>query len=414
MPDESTQLVVGDAIAAASEERPRQRRRWFLFGKRRVESAALTHCENCGAALQGHWCGQCGQAAVDYRRSFRHVIRDVLDSFLNWDSKFTVSVGLLIARPWYLTNEFLRGRRVPYVHPLRLYLLASVVFFFVVNYMAKSININTVNLSSQQRADIRADLANVNLAPEIRAKVDQALAGVPISPQKRAKLEQRLQDGDLADEERRAIADRLAYGDLTSDAGVKINDVTKELPPDVRAKVEDSLKRPQHKVVVFDAGKNEKPDAVGQWLERRAKEKMGEQGSKMGLFITTLFSNLPYMMLCCIPLFAFVLKILYVRKGIFYIDHLVYALHIHSFAYVAAMLIGVATQLAARVAPVFSGWLLAALIIAAVAQVFLSIRRVYRQGWFMTVLKFCFGGILYLVVLVFAVAATFFATLAMP
>ena len=80
-------------------------------------------------------------------------------------------------------------------------------------------------------------------------------------------------------------------------------------------------------------------DPFEKWLEQRAKEKMGEHGSKMALFIATLFSNLPYMMLCCIPLFAFVLKVLYVRKRVFYIDHLVYALHIHSFAYLAIMLI---------------------------------------------------------------------------
>ena len=37
------------------------------------------------------------------------------------------------------------------------------------------------------------------------------------------------------------------------------------------------------------------------------------------------------MMLCCIPLFAFVLKVLYIRRRLFYIDHLIYALHIHTF-----------------------------------------------------------------------------------
>ena len=79
------------------------------------------------------------------------------------------------------------------------------------------------------------------------------------------------------------------------------------------------------------------------WIEARAKEKMGEHGTKMGYFIATLFSNLPYMMLCCIPLFALVLKVLYIRRRIFYIDHLIYALHIHTFAYTAIMLIVLAT-----------------------------------------------------------------------
>jgi hypothetical protein len=156
-------------------------------------------------------------------------------------------------------------------------------------------------------------------------------------------------------------------------------------------------------------------DRFEKWLEQRAKEKMGEHGSKMALFIATLFSNLPYMMLCCIPLFAFVLKVLYVRKRIFYIDHLVYALHIHSFAYLAIMLIVLITIGLNRSIPgVFAGWIIAALWITFAAQIFLSIRRVYRQGWFFTVFKFFLGGLAYLIVLAVALATTFFITIALP
>ena len=151
------------------------------------------------------------------------------------------------------------------------------------------------------------------------------------------------------------------------------------------------------------------------WIEARAKEKMGEHGTKMGLFIATLVSNLPYMMLCCIPLFAFVLKILYMRRGIFYIDHLIYALHIHSFAYVGTMLIVLVTIALNRAVPgPNADWIIALLWIAFVMQIFLSIRRVYRQGWFISIFKFFFGGIVYLIVLAVALAATFFITLALP
>src|SRR5439155_4955321 len=94
------------------------------------------------------------------------------------------------------------------------------------------------------------------------------------------------------------------------------------------------------------------------WIEAKAKEKMGEHGTKMGLFISTLLSNLPYMMFCCIPLFAFVLKVLYIRRGIFYIDHLIYALHIHTFAYTGTMLIVLATiGLNSAVPGLIAGWL---------------------------------------------------------
>jgi hypothetical protein len=166
--------------------------------------------------------------------------------------------------------------------------------------------------------------------------------------------------------------------------------------------------------VVFDSEKKSSTP-FERWVEARAKDKMGEHGTKMGLFISTLFSNLPYMMLCCIPLFAFVLKILYLRRHIFYIDHLIYALHIHTFAYVGIMLIVLATIGLNRMAPgPIAGWIIALLWIAFVVQIFLSIRRVYRQGWFISIFKFLFGGLVYLIVIGAALAATFFITLVLP
>ena len=140
---------------------------------------------------------------------------------------------------------------------------------------------------------------------------------------------------------------------------------------------------------------------------------MGEHGTKMGLFITTMFNNLPYMMLCCIPLFAFVLKILYIRRHVFYIDHLVYALHIHTFAYIAITLIVFATMGLNRVAPNMTGWTAILWVIFA-SQILLSIRRVYRQGWFISLLKFFFGGFVYLIVLFTALIITFVLTVVLP
>jgi len=62
----------------------------------------------------------------------------------------------------------------------------------------------------------------------------------------------------------------------------------------------------------------------------------------------------------------------------------------------------------------FAGWVIAVLWIAFVVQIFLSIRRVYQQGWFISALKFCTGGFIYMIVLFLALAATFFITLAIP
>src|SRR5437868_3947958 len=104
--------------------------------------------------------------------------------------------------------------------------------------------------------------------------------------------------------------------------------------------------------------------------------------------------------------------LLYECKRIFCFDHLVYALHVLSFAYLAIMLIVLITLGLNRSIPgAFAGWIIAALWITFATQIFLSIRRVYRQGWFFTVFKFFAGGFVYLIVICIALAATFFVTL---
>ena len=151
-----------------------------------------------------------------------------------------------------------------------------------------------------------------------------------------------------------------------------------------------------------------------EWLEARIKDKIGEDGTKGELFLETLRSHIPTMMLFCVPLFAFVLKLLYIRQRRYYVEHLVYALHIHTFAYLAVVvitLIGMGTQ---RVLPSLQVLLVVVLSIVAVAQVFLSIRRVYRQGWLMSAFKFLLGGFVYFFVLMIGIGITALITLAMP
>src|SRR5204863_10124022 len=96
------------------------------------------------------------------------------------------TIALLILKPWLLTNEFLAGKRVRYVNPLRLYLLAGILFFFAVNYGAKGIRIDPTKFPEEKRAEaaaaigdkrdeVEAELRKGNLTPEQRQKVQKAL-----------------------------------------------------------------------------------------------------------------------------------------------------------------------------------------------------------------------------------------------
>jgi hypothetical protein len=384
MSDDPVKFILGDTAISAVTEPPDAKR--GFFGRKRRAPEPLTHCENCGEPLTGKYCAKCGQPAIDYRRSFRHVFLDVLESFLSWDSKFFATIFWLIIRPWHLTNEFLAGRRVRYVHPLRVYLLASILFFFAVNYWAKSIHLKPGNLSPETRTEIANELKKEDVPPEARSKVEQALRLRSPSPAPTAESEKTTESKELAPKPGQSPEKPKA------------------------AKPEDENEQP-----LLQFGPENATNPIEKWLRERAKEKIGEHGTNAQLFLMTLFSNLPYMMLCCIPLFAFVLKILYIRKNIFYIDHLVYALHIHSFAYLCIISIVLATMGLFRSVPgTLAGWIVGVLWFVFAVQIFLSIRRVYRQGWFFSIFKFLVGGLIYYIVLVLALATTFFITLALP
>jgi hypothetical protein len=413
MADEPTKFIIGDTAISATEEPLRKR----FFRRKTRQRPPLTHCENCGTELAGHFCAQCGQPAMEYRRFFWHVLRDLLESFLYWDSKFFATIWLLITRPWRLTNEFLAGRRVRYLHPARLYLLASILFFFAVTYWAKSANFDPINLSSEQHAELNKEMEREDVPPEVRAKVNDLFAGGPLSRKKRSEMETELKREDLLAEERAKIEQTLKENTLPPEASAEMNEAMKDLSPEIQAKVERALKESAQKEKpkpLVEVDKDAPPNSFEKWVEDRAKEKFGE-GTRIQLFVMSLLSNLPYMMLACIPLFAFVLKILYIRRRIFYIDHLVYALHIHTFAYLAITLIVLATMGLNRAIPgLLAGWLIALLWVTFAVQILLSIRRVYRQGWFFSIFKFLVGGVAYLIVLLVAFAATVFITVVTP
>jgi hypothetical protein len=87
-------------------------------------------CRNCGAELAGAFCAACGQRAIDPDPTFRELLHELAEELLHWDGKLATTFRLLVARPGALTTEYLAGRRISYISPLRIYLTCSVLFFF--------------------------------------------------------------------------------------------------------------------------------------------------------------------------------------------------------------------------------------------------------------------------------------------
>ena len=90
------------------------------------------NCLNCGTGVVGRFCHVCGQENVEVKESFLHLIRHFLEDLTHFDGKLWVTIKLLLFKPAKLTQLYMDGKRASYIHPIRMYLFVSAVFFFFI------------------------------------------------------------------------------------------------------------------------------------------------------------------------------------------------------------------------------------------------------------------------------------------
>jgi hypothetical protein len=88
-------------------------------------------CLNCGADNANKFCPECGQKNRDYRESIGALVSEVVSEVLQFDSRVGRTIARFLFRPGELTNEYNAGRRARYSSPVRLYVFASLAYFFV-------------------------------------------------------------------------------------------------------------------------------------------------------------------------------------------------------------------------------------------------------------------------------------------
>lgn len=140
--------------------------------KSHTESSKI--CATCNTALQGKFCHACGEKALQPEHDFsvRHFLEETFESFTHLDSKLLRSFKWLFLKPGFLTAEFIAGRRVRYMKPIPLFIIAGVLFYFFFsnataffsnlgdmnrgyaehNYLSNTFQVNTESLFSQKVA----------------------------------------------------------------------------------------------------------------------------------------------------------------------------------------------------------------------------------------------------------------------
>lgn len=99
-----------------------------------LDHHAATACPNCAAAVSGNFCHECGQETVLHPASTREFVHEFIGHYVALEGKLWKSLWLLLFRPGRLSLEYIKGRRVRYVQPLRLYLTFSLIFFALMKY----------------------------------------------------------------------------------------------------------------------------------------------------------------------------------------------------------------------------------------------------------------------------------------
>ena len=115
-------------------------------------------CLNCGASVPAAavFCGACGQENEATPVSFVALLREAWDEFVKIDAKLLVTLRLLLTRPGFLSTEYVRGRRVAYLSPFKMYLAVSALFFLVWGFVVPFDTVRTQIAAAEKSAKIAA------------------------------------------------------------------------------------------------------------------------------------------------------------------------------------------------------------------------------------------------------------------
>jgi len=376
--------------------------------------AAYPLCSNCGAELHGPHCYSCGQPVKGMIRPLSSMLHDVADTIFNIDSRIFRTLLPLYFRPGYLSIEYFAGRRVRYVTPFRLYFFLSVAAFLLMQTGLDS------SFDAARDAihfgDSNTQIASARTPEDVLARRDAALAELDkalslpgVVGEARTEIEKQ-QEKIRAQAQRRLdrLAERKAKdGDAPAKGDADKND------DDLDFHGWDPKKDPVH-VAWLPAFANAK--LTNAFARMRDNVPRIKQDPKP--FLIGAFGTLPQVLFVLMPLFALLLKVFYLFKRRLYMEHLIVALHSHAFVFQSLIFITLAILLrgwARSAAPwldMLLGWLIFAMCWWVPINLFLTAKKVYRQGWIFTTLKFGLIGICYTIMISFGIVAAFAISLA--
>jgi Protein of unknown function (DUF3667) len=320
-------------------------------------------CLNCGASVDGQFCPNCGQKNVPVRESFGHLIGHFFQDLTHYDSKFFLTIRNLLVRPGFLTREYLAGKRASYLHPVRLYIFVSFLYFLLLlsfQHSGRRVEEQMAGMVSQstrqQITDSMRSWLNAHRYMDSKGVIKDSIAGSLFSIARASPNSNKLP------------LDYVIVGGFTYKHLLVFDSAQKALPPDKREK------------------------GLKPWLYKRWMATINRYGNGITPLLEEKTQHfVPKMMFLLLPLFALLLKLLYRINKYYYVDHAIFSLHFHSAVFIIFLVFTIMGLVISSLSNYFG------LIQLFVALVYLvvAIHKFYRQSLLISILKAATLAIIY-------------------
>lgn len=342
------------------------------------------NCLNCGTTVQGRYCHVCGQENVEPKETFWHMFTHFFYDITHFDSKFFETVKDLVFKPGFLSKEYIKGKRSSYLHPVRMYVFTSAMFFLVFFSVFKEDTIKTNfndPLTSKQRKEYILSLKEELKKDSGNALLQQKLLYANDSTHL-------LTIGETINNDSNGF--KIGFGSKNYKDAQEYDSIQKTLP------LSDQDGWFKRRLIKKQISLNEK-----------FKEDPGEFSKKLG---ESILHRLPYMLFISLPLFALLLKLVYIRrKQFYYVDHGVFTIHLYIFTFLLLMAVFLVNALEKWLGSGV-GWIIAILFIGLFFYLYKGMRNFYGQRRAKTFFKFLFVAFFSLVMmLILFVGFVFFS-----
>jgi hypothetical protein len=278
------------------------------------EGTPEDQCENCGALLHGPYCSQCGQKAADHIVPIWHMLNEALEAVIELDMRVLYTLPKFLFLPGRLTKEYINGRRKRYIRPFRLYLFSTFLLFTVLALTTTGGFGLLFPSSSSSTPATPADTTTV--APA------SVVSGAPAAPP--------APDSALAPTE----TDSAEGADWTVGWNRRGPDEAESNPDHLGLR--ELLSSQKRRSAIADSLRKEFGQKTADtYLEHALLQNIPKVLEDPWGFAGSTIDRGPYLMFLMLPIFALLVKLLYVRRGRLYAEHLIFSLHVHAFSFFA-------------------------------------------------------------------------------